>query len=60
MPGEASMPTERAEPILPSRDLRETRTFYGRLGFAPWWSEDRPWDYDIFSRLPRPAFLRRA
>jgi catechol 2,3-dioxygenase-like lactoylglutathione lyase family enzyme len=44
------MRTERAEPILPSRDLLETRAFYKRLGFTPWWGEDRPWDYDIFSR----------
>lgn len=44
------MPTGRSEPILPSRDLLETRAFYRRLGFSPWWGEDRPWAYDIVSR----------
>src|SRR5882724_10091870 len=28
--------TERSEPILPSRDLEETRTFYETIGFHAW------------------------
>ena len=41
---------ERAVPILPSRDLRETLAFYERLGFedngGPW----EKWNYLIISR----------
>lgn len=40
----------RAEPILPSRDLAETRAFYEKLGFAAWWGGRGPWDYEIVSR----------
>jgi catechol 2,3-dioxygenase-like lactoylglutathione lyase family enzyme len=40
----------RAEPILPSRDLAETRAFYEKLGFASWWGGRAPWDYEIVSR----------
>jgi catechol 2,3-dioxygenase-like lactoylglutathione lyase family enzyme len=44
------MRTERSEPILPSRDLAETRDFYQRLGFESWWKGRSPWDYEIVSR----------
>lgn len=44
------MRTERPEPILPSRDLAETRAFYERLGFVPWFGGREPWDYEIVSR----------
>ena len=44
------MRTERAEPIMPSRDLEETRQFYQRLGFEAWWGGTAPWDYEIVSR----------
>ena len=44
------MPTERAEPILPARNLEETRAFYETLGFAPWWNGRGPWEYEILSR----------
>lgn len=40
----------RAEPILPSRDLAETRAFYKKLGFEPWWGDGGPWEYEIVSR----------
>ena len=40
----------RAEPILPSRDLAETRAFYQNLGFKAWWGGGGPWDYEIVSR----------
>jgi catechol 2,3-dioxygenase-like lactoylglutathione lyase family enzyme len=40
--------TERAEPILPSRDLDETRTFYVNLGFKP--SFNGRWEYEILTR----------
>src|SRR5467141_995665 len=44
------MRTERCEPILPSRNLDETRTFYGKLGFTAWF-QGREWpDYEIISR----------
>ncbi len=44
------MRTERCEPILPSRNLDETRAFYGRLGFTAWF-HGRSWpDYEIVSR----------
>jgi hypothetical protein len=41
---------ERSEPILPSRDLGETRQFYERLGFESWWKGRATWDYEIVSR----------
>jgi catechol 2,3-dioxygenase-like lactoylglutathione lyase family enzyme len=44
------MPHERAEPILPSRDLAETRTFYERLGFRAWWPDPHGSEYQILSR----------
>jgi len=44
------MRTERAEPILPSRDLDETRQFYQRLGFTSWWDGKAPRAYEIVSR----------
>lgn len=44
------MRTERPEPILPSRDLDETRRFYERLGFRLWFGGREPWDYEIVSR----------
>jgi catechol 2,3-dioxygenase-like lactoylglutathione lyase family enzyme len=46
------MRTERCEPILPSRNLDETRAFYGKLGFTAWFNGcDWP-DYEIVSRGP--------
>jgi catechol 2,3-dioxygenase-like lactoylglutathione lyase family enzyme len=42
--------TERAEPVLPARDLDETRAFYERLGFKPWFGPNAPWTYEIVSR----------
>jgi catechol 2,3-dioxygenase-like lactoylglutathione lyase family enzyme len=44
------MRTERPEPILPSRDLDETRAFYEKLGFTPWHRGRGPWEYEIISR----------
>jgi hypothetical protein len=44
------MRIERAEPVLPSHDLEETRRFYGRLGFVPWFGSSSPWQYEILSR----------
>ena len=44
------MRTERTEPILPVRNLDETRAFYERLGFVPWWRGRGPWEYEIVSR----------
>jgi catechol 2,3-dioxygenase-like lactoylglutathione lyase family enzyme len=44
------MRTERPEPILPARNLEETRAFYEKLGFAPWFGGRAPWDYEIVSR----------
>jgi catechol 2,3-dioxygenase-like lactoylglutathione lyase family enzyme len=44
------MRVERPEPVLPSRDLAETRAFYGRLGFVPWFAGREPWHYEIMSR----------
>jgi catechol 2,3-dioxygenase-like lactoylglutathione lyase family enzyme len=44
------MRTERCEPVLPSRNLDETRTFYGKLGFTAWF-QGREWrDDEIISR----------
>lgn len=37
-------------PILPSRDLRETLTFYQRLGFENRGSPPEEWDYLILGR----------
>ena len=42
--------TERAEPILPSRDLNETRSFYKSIGFDAWFSGRGNPDYEIVSR----------
>jgi catechol 2,3-dioxygenase-like lactoylglutathione lyase family enzyme len=44
------MRIERAEPILPARNLDETRTFYEKLGFVPRWGARGPWEYEIVSR----------
>jgi catechol 2,3-dioxygenase-like lactoylglutathione lyase family enzyme len=44
------MHPERAEPILPARDLDEIRDFYARLGFRPWFGAAAPWPYEIVSR----------
>jgi len=44
------MRTERPEPILPARNLDETRAFYEKLGFVPWFRGRRPWEYEIISR----------
>jgi catechol 2,3-dioxygenase-like lactoylglutathione lyase family enzyme len=44
------MRAERSEPVLPSRDLDETRAFYKAMGFVPWF-DGRAWDeYEIMSR----------
>jgi catechol 2,3-dioxygenase-like lactoylglutathione lyase family enzyme len=41
---------ERSEPVMPSRDLTETRAFYRALGFRPWF-DDTAWQgYEIMSR----------
>lgn len=42
--------TERAVPILPSRDLRETLAFYERLGFENRGAPPEQWDYLIVGR----------
>ena len=42
--------TERAVPILPSRDLRETLAFYERLGFENRGAPPEQWDYLIIGR----------
>jgi catechol 2,3-dioxygenase-like lactoylglutathione lyase family enzyme len=44
------MRAERSEPILPARNLDETRAFYEKLGFASWWGGRGPWEYQIVSR----------
>ena len=44
------MRTERPEPILPARNLDETRAFYEKLGFVSWHKGRGPWEYEIFSR----------
>src|SRR2546422_9591353 len=44
------MRTERPEPILPARSLDETRTFYEKLGFAPWFRGRGNEGYEIISR----------
>jgi catechol 2,3-dioxygenase-like lactoylglutathione lyase family enzyme len=42
--------SERAVPILPSRDLRETLAFYERLGFENRGAPPEEWDYLIVGR----------
>jgi catechol 2,3-dioxygenase-like lactoylglutathione lyase family enzyme len=42
--------SERAVPILPSRDLRETLAFYERLGFENRGAPPEEWDYLIIGR----------
>jgi len=42
--------TDLAVPILPSRDLRETLTFYEGLGFENRGAEPEEWDYLIIAR----------
>ncbi len=44
------MRSERSEPILPTRNLQETREFYMKLGFNSWFNGRGPWEYEIFSR----------
>ena len=44
------MRTERPEPILPARNLDETRAFYRKLGFTAWFDGRGPWEYEIMSR----------
>jgi hypothetical protein len=44
------MRTERPEPVLPARNLDETRAFYEKLGFVSWHGGRGPWEYEIFSR----------
>ncbi len=41
---------EQAIPILPSRDLRETMTFYAPLGFENRGADPDEWDYLILGR----------
>ena len=41
---------ERAVPILPSRDLRESLVFYERLGFENRGAPPEQWDYLIIGR----------
>ena len=41
---------ERAVPILPSRDLRDTLAFYERLGFENRGAPPEEWDYLIIGR----------
>jgi hypothetical protein len=41
---------ERSVPILPSRDLRETPTFYETLGFENRGAPPEDWDYLIIGR----------
>ena len=42
--------TERAAPILPSRDLRESLAFYERLGFENRGAPPEEWNYMILGR----------
>ena len=44
------MRAEHPEPILPSRNLDETRAFYERLGFEPWFRGRGNSGYEIISR----------
>ena len=44
------MRTERAEPILPARNLNEIRSFYRKLGFTPWFDGQNWPGYEIMSR----------
>ena len=48
------MRTERPEPILPARNLDETRALYERLGFAPWF-RGRHLPSDGIPRLTAPV-----
>lgn len=41
---------EYSVPILPSRDLRETLSFYERLGFENRGAQPEEWDYLIIGR----------
>jgi hypothetical protein len=41
---------ERAVPVLPGRDLRETPAFYERLGFENRGAPPEEWDYLIVGR----------
>jgi catechol 2,3-dioxygenase-like lactoylglutathione lyase family enzyme len=43
-------PTERAEPVLPARNLDETRAFYRKLGFTCWFDGQSWPGYEIMSR----------
>jgi catechol 2,3-dioxygenase-like lactoylglutathione lyase family enzyme len=40
----------RAEPILPAKSLDDTRAFYRRLGFRPWFDGQSWPGYEIMSR----------
>ena len=53
---------ERSEPILPSRDLDETRAFYQAIGFQPWFQGRGNPGYEILSRghLVVHFFLERG
>jgi catechol 2,3-dioxygenase-like lactoylglutathione lyase family enzyme len=44
------MASDRAEPILPARNLDDTRAFYRRLGFTPWFDGHSWPGYEIMSR----------
>jgi catechol 2,3-dioxygenase-like lactoylglutathione lyase family enzyme len=44
------MRRERSEPIFPARDLVETRAFYEKLGFKPWFGERGGQGYEIVWR----------
>jgi catechol 2,3-dioxygenase-like lactoylglutathione lyase family enzyme len=44
------MRMERPEPILPARNLDETRSFYEKLGFASWHGGRGSREYEIISR----------
>lgn len=50
------MPREGPEPILPARDLSQTRQFYESLGFRAGYSDDR---YDILRRGNLVVHLER-
>ena len=55
--------TERSEPILPSRDIDETRAFYTTIGFRAWFHGGSVnTDYEILSRghLVVHFFLERG
>lgn len=44
------MRAQAAAPVLPSRDLRETLSFYGRLGFENRGAPPEQWGYLIVGR----------